>query len=330
MTEKYFENFKVFHLKHFGAQDQASKNLKERYLEKSENYITEKLNCIYDSNNYNRYTNTIPFIVKEDAKWGFKNIVIKVRNPNKTNINEIFKDISFKVGGSYFDKIYNLDTYLNTFSQLFNIKDTIYGDEYTFIHLPHLINQNLIYNFPWQHIEIICTPNNNKQVNYNDIEFFADKYILSNVKESEVLFYQCQYNGHLLYNNSRLIDIIPLNFDHPIYAIIIDTDSVEDIEDIERIILQINSIDVIDISIKQLEDINKELGYKFKKPTILLSQTFCGYSETTINFSKVNSAKLLIKYTKIKHTPNIFDIYAINANINKITRDMIGVKFSKI
>lgn len=319
---------KEYHKKFFGAQDAE--------FSKHPEYYTYASDLIKNSNNTLKYSK-IKCDVYEEKYWVimtlkiteyniyFNMLELKIYNPQKKNFDKIFDYINFEVSCQEFYRIYD-STYINMYNQVFKTNREIrYEDEYTFIPLPFIPKEALLYSLEYHSITIKCRKNYDHQFKP---ELYGNTYKIKESEKSEkseMIIYQWQYTGDESVRPS-LNHKIRLNFNHPVYLMYIAGDF--DQNNVEKYVLKFNGEKVLEITHEALNKKNNELGYKFEYPTFVFSDIFEGYSNSTINFSGIDKASVSVYHKSVSECI-IYKIFAMSLQSIIISDGMAGLRFSK-
>lgn len=327
------------HKKFFGAQDEYFSKHPEYYTYAS-NFINEsegslsygKIECeVTGKNNF-----TMTLYKKTDNNIYFNLLELKIYNPSYLHYDDIFESIRIEIGGQIIDSIDD-STYINVYNQVFKTNREIrQEDDYMYIPLPFIPKEALLYTLEVHDIKILARLNltyvRDLKGEYHTLqpELYANKYIIkeSDSKVKNMIIYQSQFCGKEIFG-PEMVHKMRLCFNHSVYLMYIAGNF--DQSNVEKYVLKFNGEKVLEITPEELNKKNNELGYKFEYPTFLFSDIFEGYSDSTVNFSRIDKASVYIYHKSTsKHLEYIeYKVFALSLQALLIANEMAGMRFSK-
>jgi hypothetical protein len=260
---------------------------------------------------------------------------IALYNPLKNCVDELIESIETEVGGQRIDRLEcdDIETQINTNCAIYggNREITQIGDK---LFIPLIMapfhENNLIMPSAEYHKLTITI----KFVESYDsqIDLFAKQYYLNTPQRVEFfkqphtfITYQNQCSHFNALNNSGT-NIFALNYNHPVYLIYFwgfDKTKVTNIR------VSFNNYDYYNGGIEELEYMKKCKGLEKVEPVIIFfsQENLYKQSRDTINFSRIDYAKLIISTTETEEKP----VYIVGQNLQPIRymSGMYGLAFSK-
>ena len=260
--------------------------------------------------------------ILEDSFTHINNLQLKIYNPLNKKINDIIDNIQLIIGGNQIS-IINIDyydAYIDIYNNFYKLqKESIkYINDYIYLSLPFLNEDNLLCKFMYHetYIDIIFKKSNEFNSKLFPI-LYGDKYNITNVslpKEMKIFKVYIKdfcRDTSFIYIRGRvqLLSIIGDFSDTDKLSFIFDPANIPDIK--------------IDISVGNLNLINKSLGYDFKYPTFLFNEY---HSNKYINFNYLRNISQLLINGVIPN--NKIKILVFNTNILRNESGMGCLRFN--
>jgi hypothetical protein len=319
-----------------GAQD-AYMDAAPEIFDITKEFLSGWHKVVYQSIDYDIviYNNTHYALTFKRTCDAINHVDIALYNPLKKSVNELIKSIETEVGGQRIDRLHcdDLETQINTNCYIYggNREITQIGDK-LFIPLimaPFHENNLVMPSAEFHELKI----NIDFQEPYESkIDLFAKQYYLDTylrrkfLKEPhQFITYQNQFTGPEKLNGVGT-HTFNLNYNHPIYLIYFwGFDKTK----ITNIRVTFNNHDYYNGGIEELEYMKKCRGLEKVEPVVIFfsQEDLYKQSRDTVNFSRIDYAKLLITTTETEPR----DIYIVGQNLQPIRfmTGMYGLAFSK-
>lgn len=307
------------HQKYYGVEDAFFKNTPNVYTNKDtilntfEYTKSEKIRIPLSIKNDILGNKSIITIDHRDKGFDFFDNLVLETGP-EFNFNS---KILFRCGNTYIDNLADLKFQLKNLSRLGIIKEYHFDakDGYT-IPLPFLTKYNMFWGRDFYHdFEITISPALRK---LDNISLFVDTYTLDNVTDQDYSivthgkYWLTKFPKVEMINYTSNFDIsnsneIRLSFHGPIAALIIQVGCLDNITNVKLRFEDYNYYDGPAVENKVLKWIDKDtLMFQFV-------ECFDNYSNTSINFSRMDRAYLTFTCLDGKHIKHV-KVHAIGIN----------------